>query len=519
MFDKIVYFMDNYAMLGGAANTLLRQAVLMKHLGKDIRVAVSGYGTGVVCENYVNVCKKENIPVYELDYSVSNRPDKIDVFSVMKCYEKVKDFIKEQKPEIVHSVQLNPTVELACRELSVPHIMNIYQIMPEFFAFHYADIFAHYHICDSVYYASLWHWYLGTGSYCVRTVAKRGTRKKQDININSIQFICVGSLGEWKNQLQVIKAFELAVRNGINGRLQLWGHSNSDYANQCRKYIIDNRLQDYIKINGFSNDMEKIYQDSDVLICGSMNESYPNVISEALANDVIVVSTPVAGVPEVIKDRENGYLCKGYMAEDIAASIEAFHEDVKTGHIYRVLSNAGKTYETLHSHNAVTCQLMNAYEEILIDYETQKKSAYRIEDLEIEFKDTADRLLKHRNMLKNENFVITNIWKIYFVIKSLKEMTAGQQKRGYIWGTGKYGQLYKEILYLFAPDIKLTGFIDSYRTGQYMNYRIFSPDDIPDDKKNVILVGVSDNKDIIQILDRHGYQYGTDYFVFGEIPW
>ena len=41
MVQRIVCFMDNYASLGGAAHTLLRQMLLMKHMGKDVHVAVS----------------------------------------------------------------------------------------------------------------------------------------------------------------------------------------------------------------------------------------------------------------------------------------------------------------------------------------------------------------------------------------------------------------------------------------------------------------------------------------------
>lgn len=173
--------MDNYATLGGAAHTLLRQAVLMKNAGKEICVVVSKYGIEKVCDDYLNICASENISVYELDYSVANQPERVDVFSVIENYENVTGFIKEQNPDIVHSVQLNPTVELACRALKIPHVMNIYQAIPEFFEFEYTDIFPHYHICDSNYYADFWSKYLNTRSYCVRTVAQAGGKSKHQL--------------------------------------------------------------------------------------------------------------------------------------------------------------------------------------------------------------------------------------------------------------------------------------------------------------------------------------------------
>lgn len=519
MFDKILYFVDNYTFLGGAANTLLRQAILMKHFGKAIQVAVSGDKTGKTCEDYINICQKENIPVYKLDFVVSNRPDNIDVFSILECYEEIEDFIRRQSPDIVHSVQLNPTVEFACRTLRIPHVMDIYQAMPEFFVFQYADIFSQYHICDSEYYASFWHRYLGTKSYCVRTVAAKGNQNRREICIEKIRFICVGSMSEWKNQMEVIKAFELALDNGIKGRLQFWGNCDSEYAGLCGRYIADHNLQDYITINGFTDNMDKVYQDSDVLICGSRNESYPNVISEAFAYGMIIITTPVAGVPEVVKDKENGYLCKGYTAQDIANGIGDFYGDVTTGRINRIINNAERTYQKRHSYEAVTYQLVNVYEEIQTDYKGQGEHAYKIEEFAKEFKDIKECLLNNPAMAVNEKFIKSNLWKIYYVIKALRGAVLGKHKKLYIWGTGKYGRMYKEIMCMLADDIGISGFIDSFKTGSCMGYKIFSPNDIWKGEKNVLLIGLADNRGVMQELDVRGYQYGTDYFVFGQMPW
>ncbi len=63
--------------------------------------------------------------------------------------------------------------------------------------------------------------------------------------------------------------------------------------------------------------MSTVYIQNDILLCGSTRESYPNAISKALADGLAVISTPVAGVPDVIEDGINGYLSKGYSAEDI----------------------------------------------------------------------------------------------------------------------------------------------------------------------------------------------------------
>lgn len=515
---KIIYFMDNYANLGGAANTLLRQAALMKKLGKDVRVVVSKYGEEGICQDYIHICAKEEIPVYELFFSVENQPEGIDILSVFRGYEGVRDFIRKQSPDIVHSVQLNPVAELACRELKIPHVMNIYQALPDFFAWNYPDIFPHYHICDSLYYASFWQRYLGTRSYCVRTMAESFRKENSMPDPEQIRFLCVGQVCERKNQLEVIRAFETVIRQGLKGRLQIWGHVVPPYGEACRKYIADHDLQEHIFIKGYTDDMDKVYQNSDVLICGSKSESYPNAVSEALANGLIVISAPVAGVPEVIRDRENGYLCKGHSAEEIAEGICSFYEDMQAGKLFEISEHAEHTYQSLHSKDAVTMQLMNAYKSILSEYRQNSIAQYNIKDLETEWKDFILQWEKKRDIFDVENGIGRYLWKIFYVVKKIRTVMAEHPGGCYIWGTGKYGRLYKDILDAFAPEIRLSGFIDSYKTGYYMGYEILAPGDISN-VGNMILVGMRQYEEVVRQLEDREYRYGTDYFIFEPVPW
>lgn len=513
--EKIVYFMDHYSNLGGAANTLLRQAVLMKRAGKKVSVVVSTWGQ--MCEDYLRLCDKEGIPVYELCFTVTNQPEGVDILSVLENYDGIKNFLKECLPDIVHSVQLNPTVELACRELNIPHIMNIYQAMPAFFRFEYADVFPSYHICDSLYYADFWKQHLGTASYCIRTVAEGENRNRYLINQKILRFVCIGLLCERKNQLEVIKAFEIAVVcHGLCGKLQLFGHTETPYAELCRQYIIEKELQDYIEIKGFSRNMEEVYHDSDILICGSTSESYPNVISEALAHGLIVVSTPVAGVPEVIKDKENGYLCKGYSAGDIAECIQEVSRDVKAGDLDKILENACAVYTEVHSPNAVTSKLLNCYEEVLVNYKVE--NSYGIDEFKEEFGEFIDRFHRHQDYFTNLSYVRTNLWKIYYVIQFLNKQR--EEHSYYIWGTGKYGRVYKEILDTFAPDLIIAGYIDSYAKGQYMGYEVIEPEEVLKDDSGIILVGIITKRDeIFDFLNDNNFEYNDDYFTFDPIGW
>ncbi len=516
---SIVYFMDHSPALGGAAHTLLRQAALMKNAGADVMVVLSD-ASGKVCEEYLRICREAALPAVTRNYKVTNQPEGIDICTVMEGFESVERLLQQKKPDIVHSVQLNTVVELVCRELQIPHVMSIYPGIPEFFKLPYADIFPGYHICDSRFYAEFWHTYAGTDSYCVRTMAPDVTYNRKSKDIELFRFICVGEIYKMKNQLEVIKAFGQAVQEGLCGRLDLWGGMNdSRYWEECMTYIQENCLDKVICLRGFTADMEAVYRDSDILICGSRRESYPNAVSEALAHGVTVLSTPVAGVPEVIRDRENGYLCEGYEAEHILQKIKVLIRDYETGYIESVMENADKTYREVHSSQAVKGQLLKCYKEILKNFARKNKEMYySMADVQEEFGGIIRTYQENRNAFSYPEWVQIYIWKIKYVVD---EICRSRRLRGcLIWGTGKYGGIYKEILDVFAPDIELTGFIDTYKKGTFMGYPIISPEQISHYKDQAILVGVLNHRqEIMNELAGYGYKYNEDMFVFDALSW
>ena len=129
----VMYFLDYGQSFGGAANTLLQQVLLMKKAGLKITIAISDYLSKNLEDGYWNVCNNNGINWISLTYPICSHTEDIDIISVIENYDSVKNKIEELNPDILHSVQINPIVELISRELGIPHIMNIYQLLPEFF--------------------------------------------------------------------------------------------------------------------------------------------------------------------------------------------------------------------------------------------------------------------------------------------------------------------------------------------------------------------------------------------------
>jgi glycosyltransferase involved in cell wall biosynthesis len=75
-----------------------------------------------------------------------------------------------------------------------------------------------------------------------------------------------------------------------------------------KKYVNENNLSDYIKIIKPSDQDWKYMKAFDCFILPSVKEGLPYAILEAGLAKIPVLSTEVGGIPEIITDKENGYL-------------------------------------------------------------------------------------------------------------------------------------------------------------------------------------------------------------------
>jgi L-malate glycosyltransferase len=85
-------------------------------------------------------------------------------------------------------------------------------------------------------------------------------------------------------------------------------------------------LQANINFQGFVNNMNTVYINSDLIVLPSENEAFPFVAIEALAYEKPVISTNVGGLPEIIRHNETGILVpygdENAMADNILRVIE-----------------------------------------------------------------------------------------------------------------------------------------------------------------------------------------------------
>lgn len=515
---NIVYFLDYGQIFGGASNALLQQAILMKNAGNKITVFMSDYLGNAIEEKFIIMASDYEINLLSATYQISSQPEDIDIICLDQNYNKMKEIVKKEKPDILHSVQLNPMVELISRELNIPHIMNIYPLCSDFFTVKYIDIFPSYHICDSWYWAEQWKYYLNTDSICIRTAVNvKKCRKEIQEQKAGTRYICAGSLYEEKNQLGVIKAFQQALEAGIQGELYIFGNDSGSYADKCKQYIRKNELADHIVIKGFCNDMEKEYLQADALICGSTRESFPNVISEAMAYGVVIISTPIAGVPEEIKDHFNGYLTENFTECAICKKVLEFEADRKERNHISIIQNAYDTFTKNHSHQAIVPQLLDYYQYVIEN--RIRDDIVGIEEVRKIFERLIQLYYQKYEYFTKPRYIALKLWYLYHVKDRLEEANK-RKAHFYIWGKGYFAVIVKEMLDVFFPEIALSGFIDTYNNEDFLTYRTYFPDKVLPKEDIVVLVAVLNGQDyIVKKLKENNKNYNKDYFILSPRRW
>ena len=100
--------------------------------------------------------------------------------------------------------------------------------------------------------------------------------------------------------------------------LEIGGNKNEE---ALKEAIRAQHLEDCVHFNGFvSGDLKKeLLSRSDVFVLPSYNEGLPISILEAMSYGCAIISTPVGGIPEVVKD--NGVLVQPGDIEGIAAAV------------------------------------------------------------------------------------------------------------------------------------------------------------------------------------------------------
>ncbi|MEO0949041.1 MAG: glycosyltransferase family 4 protein [Cyanobacteria bacterium J06641_5] len=148
------------------------------------------------------------------------------------------------------------------------------------------------------------------------------------------RLVCVGRLSEQKGHFALLAAVKEIAARGRDFKLVLVG--DGELRGAIEAEIAANSLQDKIEITGWASNAEvrQYIVAARALVLPSFAEGLPVVIMEALALARPVISTYVAGIPELVLPGTNGWLVPASDVETLVAAIErllaASPEDLTT---------------------------------------------------------------------------------------------------------------------------------------------------------------------------------------------
>jgi O-antigen biosynthesis protein len=285
------------------------------------------------------VLECDHIQLEFITYQIFTEPRSPLQYHVEQECQEIRALLERCQPALVHTVTFIPSFGQICQEKGIPHVASLYQVSDTFSFENGRPGFRHCAInhSDTIRYAKRWSQILESEPFYGRIVVSEeffrlGLRKhfhdveiiQQHIEeIPEYQLALIGTLQPRKSQLETIEAVGILLKEGLNLHLNFYGYTHfyPEYIAQCERRIDADGLQGKVTFHGLVSGVEEVLQRTDILLSLSTDESFPGTIGEAMAAGVLVVATPVGGIPELVIDGVSGILCSGTSVEAMGDGI------------------------------------------------------------------------------------------------------------------------------------------------------------------------------------------------------
>jgi glycosyltransferase involved in cell wall biosynthesis len=149
----------------------------------------------------------------------------------------------------------------------------------------------------------------------------------KNVSNNPVVILAVGRLIEKKGFEYLIDACAKLVQKGHVFQCNIVGNGDQ---NELQAHIDRNGLKDWVTLCGALEQRQilKFFQESDIFALPCViarngdRDGMPNVLIEAMACELPVVTTPVTGIPELVKDGETGLLVAERNADSLSEALE-----------------------------------------------------------------------------------------------------------------------------------------------------------------------------------------------------
>ena len=171
----------------------------------------------------------------------------------------------------------------------------------------------------------------------------------------------VGRLSDEKNLQGLIRAVDELLGEGRDLDLIIVGEGDAraDLENMISRL----HRGDRIRLLGYRSDTRELYEAMDALVLNSLREGLPNVVLEAMAMEVPVLATRIAGIPRLIEHDTNGLLIDAGDCEQLGQCLRRLQDRPE---LRRQLALSGRdTIEQSYSFAVRMKKVRAVYDDVL----------------------------------------------------------------------------------------------------------------------------------------------------------
>jgi glycosyltransferase involved in cell wall biosynthesis len=205
--------------------------------------------------------------------------------------------------------------------------------------------------------------YNGLDSDIYKPGSKKNAREILGLPLEGTRFILFGAVMATTDKVKGFHLLKESLKIVSSSNVELVVFGNDDEG--------PSRIQDIpVRYLGKINDDAKVislYQASDIVVIPSLFESFGQMASESLSCGVPVVGFDNAGLKDILKHKENGYLAKAFDSTDFARGIDWILD--LNDEDYNIVSDSGRNYVKDHFNSSkVSDQYLELFHSMLKNY-------------------------------------------------------------------------------------------------------------------------------------------------------
>jgi glycosyltransferase involved in cell wall biosynthesis len=148
------------------------------------------------------------------------------------------------------------------------------------------------------------------------------TTAKRNLGIAPERFMigAVGRLSPEKGFDRLIRVVAALVRRGVDLTLLIVGEG--EQRAELDRLIEELGVGEHVRLWGYAGDVRPLFEAMDLFVLSSRREGLPNVVLEAMAMEVPLIATSIAGIPQLVQHQQNGLLVEPDNHDELFAAVQ-----------------------------------------------------------------------------------------------------------------------------------------------------------------------------------------------------